>query len=108
MSAQHTPVMHDSSDRVYAKQYGDGWVYWPLHCQTGALHAQPDTHPDAGNARGEACLDFTPDYKVMFDARGALDAPSQIPSGSTRAEDFGCGSSSRLMVAHVYRDGWHS
>jgi hypothetical protein len=90
---------------VHAKKYGETWVYFPLPCMTGALHAQPASEV----VRLDACLDFTPDYKVMFDMRGALDAPNTIPRGGVRAQDFEPDASAgRLLVGHVYRDGWHS
>lgn len=86
-----------------AKQYDDkAWVYNALLCRTGS--EQPST-PDT--ARIEACCDFTDDYTVMFDMRGALDAPERIPSGSVRAQDFDSGPG-RILVGHVYRAGWHS
>ncbi len=86
-----------------AKLYGDAWVYSPLPCWTGALHAQPQTP----GVELLACAVFTDDFKVLFDQRGALDAPNTIPSGGVRAQDF-IGAPGRLLVAHVYRDGWHS
>lgn len=79
-------------------------MYSAIPCVTGALHAQP--HNEL--VRIEACCEFTADYKVLFDERGALDAPMQIPMGGVRAQDFEPASKGRLLVAHVYRDGWHS
>lgn len=86
----------------YAKQYGTAWVYPALPCVTGALHAQP--HDPA--VRLEACCDFTPDFKALFDQRGALDAPITIPAGGVRAQDFEPASAGRILIGHVYRDGW--
>lgn len=87
------------------KQHGTTWVYPPIPCVTGALHAQPQ-----GNAvEIAACTDFTPDFYVMVDSRGALDAPLTIPSGSVRARDFIPDPTvGRILVSHVYRDGWFS
>jgi hypothetical protein len=84
-----------------AKQYGTAWVYPPLPCATG--HAQPFTE----QVRIEACLDLTADCKVLFDARGALDAPDRIPAGGVRAQEFEPASEGRLLIGHVYRDGWY-
>jgi hypothetical protein len=78
--------------------------YTPIDCVTGAPHAQPQD----GAVRIEACCDFTGNHKVLFDMRGALDAPAQIPSGSVRAQDFNPPSSGRLLIGHIYREGWHS
>ncbi len=90
-----------------SKRYGDLWVYWPLRYFAGAPHAQP-----GGKAVSMlACSDFTPDYEVFFDSRGALDAPEGIPCGSVRAVDFEAYRDvkpMRLMVGHVYRNGWNA
>ena len=84
------------------KKYGDVLVSWPIECKTGAEHAQPA----GGSVSLTACCDLLDsDWTVMFDSRGALDAPEQIPSGGVRGQDF-LGASGRLMVAHVYREGF--
>lgn len=85
--------------RAEAVKYGERWVFSPISCTTGALHAQPN-----GLAvRMLACGDFTADYAVMFDYRGALDATEAIPSGSVRALDL---DRMTLMVAHDWREGY--
>ncbi len=105
-----------NADRVYldqdtghvtAKKYGDSWVYWPTLHITGARHSQPGERA----IQPLACFDFAPGFQAFFDHRGALDAPNGIPAGSTRAMDCepkpGSGRM-RLMVSHVYRDGWYA
>lgn len=83
-----------------SKKYGDDWVFSPIACVTGALHAQP-----GGKAvRIEACGAFTPDYTGYLDLRGALDAPDNIPTGGVRALDF-VASKTRLLIAHEWRAG---
>ena len=85
----------------FSKKFGDMWVYAPLPCSTGALHAQP--HDE--EVRIEACCEFTSDFKVLFDDRGALDAPILLPRGGVRAMDFESGTG-RILIAHERRDGW--
>lgn len=89
---------YDSSGRVRSRQYGDTFVFWPIHCHAGALHAQPQ-------CRIEASATFSPDYAAFFDARGALDAPDAIPRGGVRADDFVPPGKGRLLIGHVWREG---
>lgn len=90
------------SVRQYSKKYGEAWVYSPIPCFTGALHAQPSTT----DIRLDTCTGFANGYDVFFDMRGALDAPNLIPRGGVRAQDFESGG--RILVGHVYRDRWHA
>lgn len=107
MSAEPTVMLDVTGENLHAKRYGDEWVYWPVLQRTGAVHTQPGF--DQVSALASA--DFTPDFKVLFDGRGALDAPEGVPSGSVRAVDFAAAEGARplrVMVGHIYRDGWRS
>ena len=87
----------------HAKLYGEAWVFKPIPCSTGALHGQPS----GAAVQPLVCGAFTADYAVHFDARGALDAPESVPSGSVRAQDF-VGEPGRLLIGHVWREGARS
>lgn len=80
--------------------------FTPVAAHTGARHLQPALN--AGDAaRGGSYLaprcggDFTPDYVVFVDARGALDAPDALPSGGVTALDF---PELTLGIANTYRE----
>lgn len=90
-------------DRPTSKKF-DQWVFWPIPCVTGALHLQPSLQ----RLNLLACGEFTADFKVFFDLRGAMDAPDVLPSGGVRAHDFerhGDVAPLRLMVAEIGREG---
>ncbi|RZL38720.1 MAG: hypothetical protein EOP35_05110 [Rubrivivax sp.] len=89
-----------------SKRYGSQWVFWPSPQYTG--WRQP-VSPDQVSILASG--DLTSDYKVFFDHRGSLDAPEHIPSGSVKALDFDTainGTTTRLMVSSVQRDGWYA
>lgn len=88
---------------VRCKHVGDLWLYWPTPQLTGGRQ------PDFDQVSVLASTDFTADFKVLFDSRGALDAPEGIAAGSVRALDYpseGKAAGMTLMTGHVYRAGW--
>lgn len=104
MSTEPTTLMDCTGCDLHAKRYGSRWVYWPLRSRTGAVHTQPSFD----HVRALACTDFAPDYSALFDARGALDAPETIPTGSVRSSGFPAlpngARELTLLVGHTYRD----
>jgi len=87
-------------------------IYGPFIGGTGTLTEQPHTE----QMQPCAWADLTADCEVLFDHRGALDAPANLPSGGMRALDLAAfrGSSGievpaiRILVATVWREGVRS
>lgn len=99
-----------SADKVYLDEVTGGvrskkidgkWVFYPGRHYTGRRQ------PVDEQVRIVACADFTADYKVFFDHRGALDAPELIPAGGVSAMSIS-DADALFMSACVLRDGWQS